>query len=477
MEYITVKEKRVPVTADVDVFIAGGGCAGVGAAIQAARSGAKVYLAERLFCLGGTASAGLMSKVAYVGKEYPLSYEIAERIDAYQGTHFHEKKREVPIDPEAVKYVLDRMVIDESGVSVHFGTVVNSVVTDGRRIQAVILGNLDGETAVRAKYYIDCTGDGQLAYLSGAQCMAEGGGSYSSSPTLMFRIGNVDLEALFRYEEENPELFEHVYHTYAHHIMSPETCRQNIKNQAYAHMADFVKLIRTRCAEHPGMFTAEEQEILLRRGLLFLNQPAPGHVLVNSTTRPEFTGTSERELSTTVQDMRRQCHVMVRFAKAFIPGFEKAYLMDTASMPGIRESRRIRGDYVLTQEDVEKGHKFEDRITSNCGVVELHSGKENSLKLGTSKGIYDIPYRCIIAADFDNLFMAGRCFSATHAALSAARNIGYCCALGQAAGAAAAVLSREGKENVREIDVNEVRKVMTAEDCSGDFEGMESAGK
>ena len=400
-------------------------------------------------------------KIAVAHMTNGLPLEIIRRFDAYQGTHYVDSRPEVPVDPETAKIILDEMVIRECRADVHFGTVVSGVVQEDGEIRAVLVSSLDGERAVRAKYYIDCSGDGQLAYLAGAACMVEGGESYSSSPTLMFRIGNCDLEELFRYEEAHPDLFEHVYTTYKRHIMDAATCRENIEKQIYAHMADFVKLIRARCAEYPDAFTQEEQEVLLRRGILFLSQPSPNHVLVNSTTKPAFRGDSEKEVSMTMAELRRHCHILFRFAKRFIPGFENAFLMDTASLLGIRESRRIRGDYVLTQEDVESFRKFDDAICSNGGGVELHSGKANSLVLHEQdgKGTYNIPYRAIIAKDYKNLLMAGRCFSASHAALSAARNISYCCALGQAAGAAAAQLSLDKKKDAREADVRKIYEI------------------
>ncbi|MBQ3864225.1 MAG: FAD-dependent oxidoreductase [Clostridia bacterium] len=461
MDYVTIKEHQVPVIKKVDVFVAGGGPAGVGAAIQAARCGASVLLAERLFCLGGTMTAGLMSKVAMSACNFGLANEIIKRMDAYQGTNYLGSRPEVPVDPETGKIILEQMVIDELKVDVRYGTVVSGVVSDGRNVEAVILSNLDGEIAVKAKYYIDCTGDGQMAFLAGAECMTEQGETYSSSPTLMFRIGNVDLEKMFRYEEENPELFKHEYTTYKRHIMTATECRENIKNEIYAHMADFVRLIRLRCSEHRDEFSEEDEEILLRRGILFLSQPYPNHVLINSTTNPAWRGDSNVELSTSMAEMRKHCHLIHRFAKRFIPGFENSFLMDTASMMGIRESRKIKGEYVLTQEDIESFKKQDDAVCSNSGGVELHNGKKNSLVLRELDGIeaYDIPFRTLYAKDFDNLLMAGRCFSATHPALSAARNISYCCALGQATGAAAAELSLNGKTNVRDVDIRFVQKI------------------
>lgn len=434
----------------------------MGAAISAARGGARVLLLERMFCLGGMMTAGLMSKIALAPQNNGIAVEIIRRIDAMQGTHYLRSRPEVPIDPENAKTVLDQMVVEECGVDVRFGTMVTGTVTEGRSLEAVIISNIEGEQAVRATYFIDCTGDGQLGFLAGAECMMEGGESYSSSPTLMFRIGNCNLERMFDYMAEHRELFAPVYHTYQRHIMSPELCRENIQNEIYAHMADFIQFIQLRCQENPGMFTPEEYDILLRRGILFLNQPSPNHVLVNSTTIAQFRGDSSRELNRAMVDTRRQCRVLFRFIKAFIPGFEESFLMDTASLLGIRESRRIKGDYLFTQEDVESLRRFDDAICSNHGGVEIHKGSQNGLVLRElgDRDFYDVPYRAVISRDFDNLYMAGRCFSATHPALSAARNIAYCCALGEACGAGAAQLVADGKNNTRDIDIRRLQQTV-----------------
>jgi hypothetical protein len=150
--------------------------------------------------------------------------------------------------------------------------------------------------------------------------------------------------------------------------------------------------------------------------------------------------------------------------KAFIPGFEKAFIMDTASMLGIRESRRITGDYVFTDEDVNNCRKFDDAVVSNFGGVEIHAANGQGTKINElGKGdFYNVPYRSIIAKDFDNLYVAGRCFSANHAALSAARNIAYCMALGQAVGSAAAQLVHKGKKNIREIEIKPLQKELAS---------------
>jgi hypothetical protein len=356
------------------------------------------------------------------------------------------------------------MVIDEAGADVRFGTTICDVIAVNRSIEYVIIDSINGLEAVKADYYADCTGDGQLAFKAGASYMVGNDSGYGSSPTLLFRIANVDLERLISEMEAHPDTYASERDTYSNHKLSPAQNRENIANDKYAHFADFIPLIRQRVKENPGFLSDWELEMILQRGLIFMNQPQGTHVMVNSTRIPYFKGTDSKELTDAMVSGRKQIEATFRFMKAFIPGFEKAFIMDTAGMLGIRESRRITGDYVFTDEDVNALRKFDDAVVSNFGGVEIHGtdGKgTNIVELGKDD-FYHVPYRSIIAKDFDNLFIAGRCFSANHAALSAARNIAYCMALGQAAGSAASQLTRAGRKNIREIDIKGLQKELAS---------------
>jgi len=457
MDHITLSRERIPVVDECDVFVAGGGCAGVGAGSAAAGSGARTMIAERMFSLGGTLTGGLMSKIAILSTNHGFGEELLRRLDKLQGSNFLASRSEVPVDPEAAKRMLDLMVAEEAGAEVLFGTAVAAVESDGRRIDAVVVNSINGLEAIRAKYFIDCTGDAQLGFRAGAACMTgDSADGYSSAPTLMFRVGNVDLERLISEMERRPELRESSERaTYSYHRLTPAQNRENIARDRYAHFADFVPYIRRMARENPGMFSEWELSMMLQRGILFMNQPQGGHVLVNCTRIPCFRGDDKKELTAACISGRRQAEAAFRFMKAFLPGFESSFLMDTGSMLGVRESRRLVGDYVLTEQDVESYRKFPDVVVSNQGGVEIHGtrGKGTEIReLGTDD-CYHVPYRCVIARDFDNLFMAGRCFSADHPALSAARNISYCMALGQATGNAAAQLVKRGKSDAREIDI------------------------
>jgi len=462
MKHITLENKKIPVIAEVDVLVCGGGCAGVGAAISAARQGAKTLVVERMFNLGGMMTGGLMSKVAISPTNNSLALEILSRLDEYQKTTYVKSRPEVPIDPEATKLLLDTMVVEEAKAQVLFGTVVSSAVVENSEVKYVIVENIEGTVAIRTKYVIDCSGDGQLAFKAGAEYTVGNSQGYSSSPTLMFRVGNCNPDALLDFMEANPDDFAISYHTYSNHRLSPKQNRENIKKDMYAHFADFIRYIDKKIAEDPSRYSQWERKVLHQRGLIFFNQPKPNQVLVNSSRIPLFKGDSAEELSEAMIEGRKQVEVLFSFMKEHLSGFEDSYLLDTGSLLGIRESRRIIGDYLFTQEDVEGLRKFDDVIVSNHGGVEIHAtnGTGTDIRKLDPSEFYHVPYRSIIAKGFKNMFMAGRCFSATHAALSAARNIAYCIALGEAAGAAAALLAKQGKSDVRDIDIAWLQEVM-----------------
>jgi hypothetical protein len=459
VEHVEVSGLKIPVAEEADLFVAGGGSAGVGAAIAAGRLGLKTFVAERMFALGGMMTSGLMSKIAISASNHGIAEELLGRLDAHQKSDFLSGRHEVPIDPELAKWMLDKMVIDEAGAGVRFGTTITGVIREGRNIKCAIVDSINGLEAVKAKYYADCTGDGQLSFKAGASYVAGNEQGYSSSPTLMFRIANVDIEKLIAEMESHPGVYKSEQDTYSNHKISPAQNRKNIAGDKYAHFADFIPFIRQKQKENPGFLNEWELEMMLQRGLIFMNQPQGNHVLVNSTRIPYFKGNDSKELGDAMVAGRKQVAATFRFMKAFVPGFENSFIMDTGSMLGIRESRRINGDYIFTGDDVNKLRRFEDGVVSNFGGVEIHSvdGKSTDIK-ELQGGFYTVPYRSIIAKDFDNLYIAGRCFSASHTALSAARNIAYCMALGQAAGTAAAQLLHRNRDNVRDIDIKPLQK-------------------
>jgi hypothetical protein len=455
-DYVLTGEQRIPATAQADLVIAGGGPAGFGAAMAAGREGMKTILVERMFCLGGCMTAGLMSKIAISPRNRGIAAEFLDRLDRYQGTSFIQSRPEVPIDPELAKLILDKMAVDEAAVDVRFGSTVSQVVKEGRNIKAVIISGINGLQAIRAKYFIDCTGDGQLSFLAGAACMIgnEEGGP-GSAPSLLFRIAGVDMDKFITAHEKNGEEYKS-----ARTRRSPKEMRELSGKDRYIFFADYLPFIKRRLTENPQLFNEWEQKVLTTRGIIFLNQPQRGVVLVNSSRILGFRGGDAVELSRAMITGRRQVETIFRFMKTFFPGFENSFLMDTGSILGVRESRRVAGDYILHEGDINGAARFVDAVVSNDGGIEIHSPAGFGL-MGTQLGrdeYYNIPYRSITARDFDNLFIAGRCFSASHPALSAARNIACCMALGQAAGSAGSQLVKNQRTNVRDINIQALQE-------------------
>ncbi|MDR0730634.1 MAG: FAD-dependent oxidoreductase [Treponema sp.] len=450
-DYVLIQEQKIPVIADADIVVAGGGPAGIGAAIAASREGARVILIERMFCLGGTMTSGLVSKIAISHRNRGIASELLERMDRYQGTSFVQSRPEVPVDPELAKLLLDKMLIDEAGVDVRFGMTITQVLQEDRRIRAVLVSGVDGIKAVRAKYFVDCTGDGQVSFLAGAAYMlGDEEGGLGSAPSLLFRVARVDMDKFINACAEDEETYRSDRTRY-----SPREAQELYHSDRYVFFANYMPLVRRRIEEAPQMFSEWERKVLTTRGLIFLNQPQSGVLLVNSTRILGFHGNDAAELSNAVVNGRRQIETIFRFMKSFLPGFENSIIMDTGSILGIRESRRVVGDYVFCETDVSGATRYGDAVVSNSGSIEIHSSTGSGLK-GTPLGkdeYYHIPYRSIIVRDFDNLFVAGRCFSASHPALSAARSIACCIALGQAAGFAGIQLIKNQKTNVRDIDI------------------------
>jgi ribulose 1,5-bisphosphate synthetase/thiazole synthase len=154
MEYINWLEKKIPLAGSYDLFVAGGGCAETGAAVAAGRSGIKTFVAERMFALGGTMTCALMSKIAISPSNHGIVEELIKRMDAYQKSNFISSRHEVPIDPELCKWMLDRMVIEEAGADVRFGTTICDVIAANRNIEYVIIDSINGFEAVKANYLI-----------------------------------------------------------------------------------------------------------------------------------------------------------------------------------------------------------------------------------------------------------------------------------------------------------------------------------
>lgn len=472
-EHGSVRDVRdVPIACRADVVVAGGGSAGVTAAIAAARMGARTVLLERNFCLGGMMTAGLMSSVGMSRLHGGIADEIMDAL-VRMGAAIRpglpgdlppsRRHGGGPIDPEQTKWLLDEMAA-AAGVQVLLGSPVAAAVMDGTSIAMAIIESKSGRQAIRGTTFVDATGDGDLACRAGARYQVgrpEDG--LCSASTLMFMVDNVDVGKVVAHFERNPGDYGSVFDGKATALSPWERLKEALSDSAtvpahFAFSASFVERIIAS-----GQFTEWEQTVLTQRPMAFLTQPgATDRLLVNATRNPRIDATDGRALSDAVIEGRKQARFLHGVMTKHLPGFERSFISETAAQLGVRESRRITGEYVFTEQDLVGHAKFGDVIARNDAHIEVHNpGKGFSLVWpDRDRGqFYEIPYRSIVVKDLENCLLAGRCYSATHLALAGSRNIGLCMAMGEAAGRAAA-LAALGRIPVRQVPVGELQKLL-----------------
>ncbi len=411
---------EAPVSLTAEVIVCGGGPAGLCAAVAAAQEGADTLLIERYGFLGGMATAGLVNPFMpyYTGGEQiieGLFQQITDRLDAASGwSNRQDVCASDALAPEIMKLVAQEM-LQEASVRLRLHTMVVDARSDSGHIQRILLASKSGLEAAEADLFIDATGDGDLAARAGAQYEQGRPEDGLSQPmTLMFRMTGVDEERMPLREEINSRY-----------------------DQAKA----------AGEIDNP------------RENVLWFYTTRRGEIHFNTTRVVKRDGTSAADLTAAELEARRQVQQMVNFLTAKVPGFSKAYLSSTGTQIGVRESRRILGEYVMTAEDVLGARKFADGIARGCYDIDIHSpsGTGTVIKSLPAGESYDIPYRCLCPRGFDNLLVAGRPISATHQAHSSVRVMSIAAAVGEAAGTAAAMCVAQG-QSVAAVDVATLRK-------------------
>lgn len=398
--------KRVVERADVVVL--GGGPAGVSAALAARRLGASVLLVERYGFLGGTATSGLYGSLCGFYTSGPeqvqvvrgIAWEMVELLssrDALMGPVRSGPMVVLLYDPTALRLVLDEMVLRE-GVELLLHSTAVGVRREGSRITSVRVCTKSGPMELEGKVYVDATGDADVCHL--ARVPVEKAETLQAG-SMMFRVSHV------RTEEVVPLL------------LSGE--------------------LRERVKEASGQYDLPREDGNL------IPLPAEGEFVVGFS-RVAVDGTDVRSLTRAELEGRRQVRECFRFLRERIPGFENARLSEIAFHVGVRESRRVRGRYVLTEEEVLSGARFPDAVARCAWPIERHLPHLRTTELRTLEGDswYEIPYRCCLPQEVDNLLVGGRCLSTTSAAQASTRVIAPSMATGQACGTAAALSSLQG---------------------------------
>jgi hypothetical protein len=414
--------REIPIRHEVDIFVAGGGPAGLAAAITAARQGKKVFLAEGHSCLGGMGTAGLI----------PVFMEFSDGVNFLAGGFGKEvfdrigeahlpHPRFIPV--EFLKRIYDQMLSD-SGAAFSFMTQLIGVEKEGNHVSLAILAAKSGLFAVKAKFFIDCTGDGDLAAWAGSDFKKGDDEGRLMPGTLCSEWAGINWEIASR-----------------------------VRQAAKLEEAFTDKIFTVEDRHHTGM-----------------NQTGRHIGGANMSHAFGVDGTDERTLTRAFIESRKTVFEYERYYREYLEGFENIELVVTGSLMGIRESRRITGDYVLTLDDFNRRASFDDEIGRYAYPVDIHPASTNKADYEKSvreyqtmryqKGeSYGIPYRSLIARGLDNVLVAGRCISTDRYMQSSIRVMPGCFITGQGAGMASAVAVTD-QVDLRHVDIHHLQAAL-----------------
>ncbi len=430
-----------------DVIIAGGGTSGIAAALSAARTGAAVLVLEKNAYVGGTAASGLpfIDFFTKNGEQVTagIADELMRRLYKEKAALDHIRTKDghlnsiTMIDPEWVKISAEEMLL-EAGCDILYHTFVCDARVEDNRLTAITIANKNGLSELKADCFVDTTGDGDLAKFSGVSYeIGRESDGLCQAMSLLFKLGDVDVEKVTQMFHENPIVAKPIGgdHEYNLHLSGKLTRWNDI-------------------IEKEAIFPHPDHNIWA--GTMRQNE----FTYVNTIRVSQKNGADAWELSEAEIEGRRQLKKLIKFLNAHVPGMENAHITSVPNGIGIRETRRICGEYTLTGSDILTGRKFEDGIARNGYCIDIHDPKGSGWGVShiqSEDGWYNIPYGCIVPKSVDGLLVAGRCISATAEAIASTRIMPSCMALGEAAGTAAA-MAADQKILPRNIAVTELRK-------------------
>ncbi|WP_342439576.1 FAD-dependent oxidoreductase [Paenibacillus sp. FSL L8-0436] len=439
MKTYRMRSNEVPLQDNWDVIVVGGGPAGCTAAAAAAREGARTLLIEATGSLGGMGTSGLvpawcpfsdMETIIYRG----LAMKVFEALKA-QMPHVDKDAMDwVPIEPEKLKVIYDELV-QEAGVTVLFQTLLGSVETgeDGR-VEALITASKNGLQAMQAKVYIDCTGDADVAAWAGAEYLKGDTETGDLMPaTHCFNLGNVD---------------EYAY------LNGPLLHGNNKTSPIY----DIL-----RSGKYP----------LIPDSHICNNMIAPRTVGFNAGHLWEVDNTDAFSVSAALMQGRKLAAVYRDALAEFMPAsFGSSFVASTGSLMGVRETRRITGDYVLSVDDYVNRRSFADEICRNSYFIDIHGTEKEEKQAGGKQEVikrygpgesHGIPYRCLTPRTLRNVLVAGRSISCVREVQGSVRVMPVCLTMGEAAGIAAALAVKLPDNDVHAVDIPTLRRRLQEE--------------
>ncbi len=454
----TIREpsREIPIYDEVDVLVAGGGPAGVCAALAAARRGARVALVEHMGFLGGVNTASGVNGIGGWQHDFdgrPLASGIGEEImrgmaaiggsdpavveDVFRARDERPTYREgglgcywIRSNPEYMKLLLDRMLA-KAGVRVILHADAVYPIVEGNALRGAYVESKSGRQAVLAKVTVDCTGDGDIAARAGAPYeIGRPEDGFCQPMSMIFTVsGGTPPELFYNPWEDQRHLPPHARNRYEAAVLEARNAGEIVHNPN-----DIF------CAATP------------------VNRAHPETLSVNFTRIQRLLSTDADQLTRAEMIGREQVHEAVRFMNKYVIGNEQAYLVSVPPYIGVRESRRILGDRSLTAADIKSGARFDDAVARAIYMIDTHNptaiGEPSHLEYLDQP--YDISYGCLLPRGFDNLLVAGRCISGDTIALSSFRILATCYNTGEAAGAAAALAAKAGV-TPRALDVSALR--------------------
>ncbi len=449
---VTEPERQTPVWKDSDVLVVGGGVAGIVAAVAAARSGARTVLIEQSGVLGNMAagSVGLpiLAFFSTSGKRLTggIPEEIVTRMMALGGCAGHTMESGqkyssgsiTVFDPEVFSRVVHQL-LNESGVDVYLHTWFAAPWMDGHTVKGVFVETKSGRLAISARVTVDCSGDGDVAFRAGAPTAKPGGDSGEIQPaTLPFVIDGVDVLRFAEAVRTNPELYR---------------VHQKIGIVDGARGPQVQYSSREISGLEPLMVPLHAADKL--------GFPQPFMILCRTMREGQFFVNMAKVVDVDVTDVdsysrgemlaRMRVAPVMDFLRQYVPGFEHIRVVSTPHQLGIREGRLLLGEHILTIDEMAARQTYPDTVAMGGRYVDIHRVEEKvdfaKRKVPVAQTFpdgYFIPYRCLVPRQVDGLLVAGRCSSATRAAMGSVRVMGCVMALGQAAGVAAALSAKSG---------------------------------
>ena len=436
-ESIKYAGKKIPVLCAADVCICGGGPAGAAAAVNSARNGVKTVLIERGIALGGLGVLGCVYPFMDThapNSDTPYVAELKQRLRDKGIEPFDGVTQQTWHNPETLALIHDEMC-EESGVTVLYQTVVVDSLTSGGKISAIVIQTIAGLAAIKAKVFVDATGDAYLARNSGVD-YEHGYEKTGKNQPLSFRfeMGGIDVDRLYQYVAI--ELQEDWCKSKLPYFEIAEAMNRKQRYKLEALMARGVET---------GELTQDEAEYMQAYTIIGKN----GVMSMNCPEMPvKFSATDPLSYSKAVTFGRKMMRDIAAYLVKHLPGFENAFISREAAMLGARESWRIRGKYYMVEDDYHNQSRFADAVCRTAWFIDAH-GEKVSEKLPAG-GFYEIPYRALVSDKVANLIVVGRCISASFILQASMRIQPTCASIGEAAGIAAAY----GLKN--NIAVNEI---------------------